>query len=83
MNGIRKEVTAFAQIMEEMLQQNDYKGGWSKCNPQWLLMRLQQEVEELDAELSVTPFNQENIRKEAADVANFAMMVVDVCGGLE
>lgn len=81
--------------MEAKLQRNDRKGGWRGCEPGWLLLRLVDEVGEL-AEAALKVWRQrggppgsgpseEDIRAvlaEAADVANFAMMVADVSGAL-
>jgi len=130
-HGIRSEVMVFAQAMEKELRENDHKGGWRNCNPQWLLSRLCDEMVELldcfEVEPTSTPdrigpreaflIAQDHLRaaagvlrkhvgtintrgavralsqeqalhtrsanegllSEAADVANFAMMIVDVC----
>jgi NTP pyrophosphatase (non-canonical NTP hydrolase) len=79
--SLRPEVAAFALAMEDKLRQNDHKGGWDDCSKQYMAMRLTQEREELrDAIARGAP--PEEILKEAADVANFAMMVADLVGGL-
>lgn len=72
---IRPQLQDFIKIMEQNLQQNDYKGGWSNCDIKWLLSRLKEETVEL--EQAIENKNKENIVKEAADVANFAMMIAD------
>lgn len=86
----RLAVRRFAEAMEAKLQKNDRKGGWRGCEPGWLLLRLVDEVGEL-AEAALHLWRQragasEDDRRavlaEAADVANFAMMVADVCGAL-
>lgn len=83
--------------MEVKLRANDHKGGWMQDDPLRLLTRLQEEFAELiiafwDAvgasyrEKRFTYTDEEKIRivHEAADVANFAMMVADnFTGGLE
>ena len=71
----REIVYNFAKIMENKLKQNDYKGGWSNCDIKWLLSRLKEETVEL--EQAIENKSKENIVKEAADVANFAMMIAD------
>lgn len=84
---VRKEVEWFASVMEGVLQDNDERGGWSKCSMFWLLERIEEQVKsarEAVVELSVKRFegleagNEFRVLiKEAADIANFAMMVAD------
>jgi hypothetical protein len=74
--ALRPEVLAFAQAMEAKLKENDHKGGWKACTPPWLMERLREEVHEPG---SAVP---ERVLGEAADVANFAMFIADVCGAL-
>jgi hypothetical protein len=84
----RIEVVAFADAMERKLRENDHKGHWDDCQVEYLLRRLREETKELatvagdrDAR-SLTNEEEAAVVNEAADVANFAMMVADVCGGL-
>ena len=74
---LRAEVQLFAAAMERELRANDYKGGWTHMTMRRLMTRLRQEVEELE-----NADGTESVMREAADVANFAMMIADVCGGL-
>lgn len=74
---LRPEVARFAQLMERRLRANDHKGGWRGDTPHALLRRLREETDELY--LAITA---EDVGNEAADVANFAMMIADVCGAL-
>lgn len=76
----RPEVRAFADAMEARLLANDHKGGWSKDLPEWLLGRCEDELFELRR--SIQWASGHAVLDEAADVANFAMMIADVCGGL-
>lgn len=71
----RPSVNWFAEKMELKLRENDHKGGWEHCSPHWLLDRLKQEVLELENAISSSDANE--ITKEAADVANFALMIAD------
>lgn len=79
----RPEVRWFARKMEERLRANDHKGGWNNCDTEWLLGRLNEEVEELESEFDRKErsghaiLRPESIAREAADVANFAMMIAD------
>lgn len=83
----RPEVRAFADLMEAKLRANDHKPGW-KGEDWWpLLYRLREETLELQEELA--PGSRTDllawsarVGREAADVANFAMMIADVCGAL-
>lgn len=89
---IRKEVKQFANRMESVLQENDYKNHWSKCSYAHLLEQLKIEVAELDTGLECFVIGQAmprdlsgastreqygEVEKEAVDVANFAMMIAD------
>ncbi len=74
---VRSAVRAFAHAMETTLRKHDHKGGWNECDPLWLLGRLEEEVRELKR--AVGEKSAEAILSEATDVANFAMMVADVC----
>ena len=76
-------VDAFADEMEARLAENRYKGGWGNETPGWLLGRLIHEMgilAHLLIEDGKTPIQ---IRGECADIANFAMMISDVAGGLK
>jgi len=79
--GMRWQVVMFALRMEEKLQRNDHKEHWTSYSAKWLLNRLRQETQELTRAIE-NGEEPEAIANEAADVANFAMMVADVCGGL-
>jgi len=79
---VRSEVRVFARLMEERLKANDAKGGWKKCTLSYLANRLHQEFEDelLPALLDIDgllPSSWLTVAKEAADVANFAMMIAD------
>lgn len=72
----RPEVNWFAKQMELKLRANDHKRHWSEVHLDYLIDRLFQEANELWRAIQ----NGEpaaNIVKEAADVANFAMMIAD------
>lgn len=93
---LRPEVLAFAQAMEAKLRENDHKGGWKNDDPRALLRRLREETDELDPAVTAyearrreRPGDDDHVAeasrrvlREAADVANFAMMIADVCGAL-
>ena len=79
----REEVTWFAGKMEEVLRENDWKGGWQKMSAVEILERLRQEIDELfeallsDPTAGVFPASPDQLIKECADVANFAMFFAD------
>ena len=83
-NFLRPEVLAFAHVMESRLRANDHKRGWKHEDPIWLRRRVNDELWEMDAELWRTGAlpDRERIVEEAADAANFLMMVADVYGAL-
>ncbi len=83
----RPEVVAFANLMEAQLRANDYKQGWKDDRPEALWDRMRDEVTELiDAthpgSRTTVEAWRNHVGAEAADVANFAMMIADVCGAL-
>lgn len=79
----RPKLMRFARLMESRLLDNEGKGGWRDCDPEWLLDRLYQEAKELSRETGPEgKHDSKRIGQEAADVANFAMMIADVCEGL-
>lgn len=69
---LRPCVQAFAERMETKLSANDHKGGWSHMAKEDLVRLLIDEFYEL------VVADAENVADEAADVANFAMMIADV-----
>lgn len=91
----RPEVRAFADLMEAQLRANDHKPGWKDDTDLDLFERLGQESAELLAALHrnakrlmwgdswVMEDTVPRVGAEAADVANFAMMIADVCGALK
>jgi hypothetical protein len=80
----RAEVLWFAQEMEGKLRANDHKGHWDGCRFDYLSRRLAEESEELNkailassGQITLTRAEADRIIHEAADVANFAMMIAD------
>ena|SRR3990167_5075006 len=82
LTGIRVEILKFAVNMERKLRENDHKGGWKECDFEYLRARLQDEVQEME-EMFVKyskvmrPNMKNKLKRECADVANFAMMISD------
>jgi hypothetical protein len=74
-DSLRPPLRRFAIEMECWLRANDHKGGWRDCDPAWLLARLREEAKELEQAMARGVGSE--IRREAADVANFAMMIAD------
>lgn len=83
--GLRDSLAAFAEDMERILRANDHKGGWTDLPTLHAMIRLHEELEELELVLTLAlkARGQDAIRlrhrviDEAADVANFAMMIAD------
>jgi NTP pyrophosphatase (non-canonical NTP hydrolase) len=69
-------ITQFFDAMLEKLDKNRHKGGWHNCTNAYLKKRLYRELSELLE--AVKNGSGEEIRKEAADVANFAFFIADV-----
>ena len=87
----RPAVVRFAVVMEQMLRDNDHKGGWEDDGWEYLWERIKDETSELEeaCEQADEACGSEEhrdawkrVREEAADVANMAMMVADVAGHL-
>ena len=75
-------VLAFAHEMERKLAQNRHKGdrsGWLHVSPESLIERIGDEFGELCEAVDRRDPSQ-HVYDEAADVANFAMMVADSYG---
>ena len=74
---MRHAVVNFAEQMEARLKEHDVdKGGWGECTFRFLLDELKYHVEDLEEAI----FEQGifgNVEQEAADIANFAMMIRD------
>ena len=79
----REEILAFNQLMERKLQNNGWKGDWGTCTTDFLFDKLVEKVKELKVRLEDETQTGLNIANEAANAANFAMMIADVVGGLE
>ena len=79
------EVLRFAKLMQSRIDDRNekYQGKtWKDATVESLFTHLQEEVKELtEAIQSGGTFR--SVKIEAVDVANMAMMIVDVCGGLE
>lgn len=73
---IREPLRWFAEQMEARLRENDYKEGWLGEDDAWLLERLEGEAIEL-GEAMERGYQHDAVIHEAADVANFAMMIAD------
>lgn len=70
---MRKVVRDFANDMEEILCIYDNKSYWSQVDISYLLGCLRDQVEKLDNAIATKT----DIKNEAVDVANFAMMIWD------
>jgi NTP pyrophosphatase (non-canonical NTP hydrolase) len=81
MAEIRSEVSWFSGLMEKELKENDHKGGWQNESMEHMLVRLQEERDELVYAIDKFLIDKKDPREifsEAADVANFAMMIADI-----
>lgn len=87
----REELESFIKLMEVKLQENNDKGEWRNESFGFLLRRIKEEilgVEEAISKLTMhTTIDRssehyeeavELVKNEAADVANFAMMIADL-----
>ncbi len=75
--GLCDALADFTQACERKLRLNRHKGGWQNTTMAYLLRRLAQEKGELVRAVRANRPRAE-VLEEAADVANFAMMIADV-----
>lgn len=80
MNYVKIRVSLFANVMIQKFKTHESKGGWKDMNTkeglQKLLQCLKDEVKELEEALESEP--DEDVIKEAADVANYALILSDL-----
>lgn len=85
LHGKYGEVLApFVSLMEAELHANSRKGdrpGWLSMSPDVALLEIYWHTAKLSA--AVKNRDAALIREHSADVANMAMMLLDVCGGLD
>lgn len=83
---MRKSVRIFADEMERVLKENDYKGGWQDCLDRYLFQKLNEEVREVEREYwrgderHAFRGDAKKLRKELVDVANVCMMLHENIG---
>jgi NTP pyrophosphatase (non-canonical NTP hydrolase) len=65
----------FGNDMYLKLRENQHKAHWNTVTQQWLLNRCMEELKELQD--AVNADDPGEIVREAADVANFALMIAD------
>lgn len=79
----------FKEEMAAKFEENSHKRGWDDMDPFYGLQRIKQEVDELETELEEIHYQEDSatydeeeyantaeaIIQEAADVANFALMI--------
>ena len=72
---LRKSVDSFADEMMGQLVANRGKGHWADCPSHFLIDELNKNLNYLAA--SVEEGDKDTVRRRAANVANFAMMIAD------
>ena len=74
---LRRELRDFAEAMEIILRENDYKGGWGceDCPLEYLEARLVEEVGEYFRTVASARIPRFGGSKELLDIANFCMMI--------
>ena len=80
---ISKMMISTVSAMVDKLYKNNHKGGFEHLGIDTLFHCLEDEVKELSDELCSIPLDGDaidRIRLEAADVANFAGMIIYRCG---
>lgn len=82
---LRDPVRRFALAMETKLRRHDKErgeNGWEGDDLLRLTRRLREETDELVQACRAEPISMQALVSEAADVANFAMMIADAAGAL-
>ena len=77
---LRPELAAFARVMESRLKENAHRGDWRSYNFYYLAACLAANLGHMIRAYQAD--KPESIPKSAADTANYAMMISDLCGGL-
>ena len=84
MSKPRPALAKFAEYMEDVLRENDWKCGWHGMTISRLIQRTQEELDEVkEVSMEHIPANAiidnlKRMKKEVADVANFCMMLNDI-----
>lgn len=82
MSKPRRELEDFADYMEDVLRDNDYKNGWDDMTVSEIIRRMNEEAREVNntyyAKAMHFNLDWRALKKEAADVANFCMMLADI-----
>ncbi len=63
----------------EKLKENEHKKGFDDIDIDYSFRRLHDELRELFSELAEDVIDYTKVRKEAADIANFAHMIIFKC----
>ena len=79
---MRDDVKEFAYYMETVLNDNESKGGWNQCTIEYLLEKLDHNMDEVRSGLRIELGEVINLsagiktqRKTLVDIANYAMML--------
>lgn len=74
---VRKVVENFAEEMESVLKENDYKGGWKHSNNSFLNKKLIEEFAEYFLSLNHPVWTPLNVIREFVNQVNYASGHVD------
>jgi hypothetical protein len=72
------DIRRFIDAMMLKLEKNAHKGKWEGLSIDDAFMRLEDEITELRAEVKYGPGNSMKTVLEAADVANFALIIASI-----
>ena len=79
---MRSDVSSFSFYMETVLNANKSKGGWSQCTIEYLLQKLDSNMDKVRSGLRIELGEVINLsagikaqRKTLVDIANYAMML--------
>jgi hypothetical protein len=70
---IRPSVIRMARMMEGQLRANESRGGWSHCDKDYFIEKLEINLRDLTYNLAANAHKE--VQRDCADLANFAMML--------
>jgi len=74
---MREEVKQFAEEMEKILLENDFKGGWENCEISYLYCLLYAKIEKFKSLMENELYEdfKKDIQRKTIDIANYCMMI--------
>lgn len=74
-SGLRSPVLGYAECMEALLKTHDHRGGWLRCDDNWLWELAFKQL--LDLRDAIRSGYENGISHKAVNVGNYCMMIHD------